>query len=151
MSNSLQTPLFQAAAATFEELTLQVPGDVLDAEQRALPVDAGVAVDFEGPVSGTLELRVSAAVLPGLAINMMGEFDTPSEELQRDALGEVANVITGNVLPRLAGAKAVFRLHPPRAIGPASGPASAVADVALDDGRAELRLMLIEGAAVAAA
>jgi CheY-specific phosphatase CheX len=128
-----------------------VPADVLEDSQRAQAVDVGVAVDFEGPVTGTLELRVSALVLPGLAINMLGEFETPSDEVQRDALGEVANVITGNVLPRLAGAKAVFRLHPPRAIGPASGPATAVADVGLDEGRAELRLLITEGAAVAAA
>jgi CheY-specific phosphatase CheX len=151
MSSSLQTPLFQAAAGTFEELALLMPGDVLGDEQQAAPLDCGVAVDFEGPITGTLEVRMSRTALPSLACNMMGEFDEPSDELQRDALGELANVITGNVLPLLAGTTAVFRLHPPRTIGDAVGDASATADIGLDDGRAQVRLVLREGAAVTAA
>lgn len=147
MSSSWRTPLHQAAAATFEELALLVPIDVLDDEQRAAPLAPGMAVDFEGPFRGTLEIHVTENVLPGIAENMLGAFEAPTAEEQRDALGEMCNVITGNVLPLLAGSTAVFRLHPPRPV--AAPPAGAQAEVAfgLDGGRAEVFLRATEAAA----
>ncbi len=147
MSSSWRTPLHQAAAATFEELALLVPVDVLDDEQRAAPLAPGMAVDFEGPLRGTLEIHVSASVLPGIAGNMLGAFEAPSAEEQRDALGEMCNVITGNVLPLLAGRTAVFRLHPPRPVTtPAADPSAHVA-FGLEGGRAEVLLRATEAAA----
>lgn len=147
MTNSWQMPLQQAAAATFEELALLVPVDVLDDEQRAAPLAPGMAVDFEGPFRGTLEIHVSANLLSGIAENMLGAFEAPSADEQRDALGEMCNVITGNVLPLLAGRTAVFRLHPPRPVAqPMTAAASHVA-FGLDGGRAEILLSATEAAA----
>lgn len=147
MSSSWQTPLRQAAAATFEELALLVPVDVLDDEQRAAPLAPGMAVDFEGPFRGTLEIHVTANVLPGIAENMLGAFETPSADDQRDALGEMCNVITGNVLPLLAGRTAVFRLHPPRPVVDGLGGAEAHVAFGLEGGRAEVLLRTTEAAA----
>jgi hypothetical protein len=147
MSNSWQTPLRQAAAATFEELALLVPVDVLDDEQRAAPLAPGMAVDFEGPFRGTLEIHVTTNVLPGIAGNMLGAFDAPSAADQRDALGEMCNVITGNVLPLLAGRTAVFRLHPPRPVAAQDTGADVQVAFGLDGGRAEVRLRAVEAAA----
>ncbi|MDX2182941.1 MAG: chemotaxis protein CheX [Gemmatimonadaceae bacterium] len=147
MSNSWQTPLHRAAATTFEELALLVPIDVLDDEQRAAPLAPGMAVDFEGPYCGTLEIHVTENVLPDIAVNMLGAFDTPSADDQRDALGEMANVITGNVLPLLAGSAAVFRLHPPRRVDVRATAPNATVAFGLDGGRAEILLRATEAAA----
>jgi CheY-specific phosphatase CheX len=147
MTNSWQTPLHQAAAATFEELALLVPVDILDDEQRAAPLAPGMAVDFEGPFTGTLEIHVSANLLSGIAENMLGAFESPSAADQRDALGEMCNVITGNVLPLLAGRTAVFRLQPPRQVAQPMTTAASHVAFGLDGGRAEILLSTTEAAA----
>jgi CheY-specific phosphatase CheX len=142
----LQTSLSQAATRTFEELALLV-SCTPSPEVAAQPLATGVAVDFEGPQRGTLEVWVSAPVLPGLAANMLGEYDAPSPEMQRDALGEVANVICGNVLPAAFGSAAVFRLQAPRPVAGAPSAATASVAIGLDIGRAHVALRVTEAAA----
>lgn len=122
MSNTTDLLLRQATASTFEELAFLYPEDA-DARD-AIAVDsspsdadspiASAAVDFHGPLRGRLVLRVSARLLPVIAANMLGEQESQFTPLQRDALGEIANVVCGNLLPALAGADAVFRLDAPQ-------------------------------------
>ena len=140
MTTALTTALSRAAAATFEELAFlfaapAAPGDARDGEGVA------VRVDFRGPVDGCLELRLAAALLPALAANMLGTEAAPDAALQRDALGEIANVVCGTVLPVLAGTAAVFDLGAPHAIAAPAGVAPvAVAHLVIDGGWAEVRL-----------
>jgi CheY-specific phosphatase CheX len=114
MSNTMERSLSQTTAATFEDLALLFPDAELTPEQDAMPFDVTVSVDFRGPLTGRLVLRASECVLPAIASNMMGEDESKQAPLQRDALGELANVICGNVLPNIAGAEAVFHLAAPR-------------------------------------
>jgi CheY-specific phosphatase CheX len=106
--------LSQTTAATFEDLALLFPESELTPEQAAEPFETTVSVDFRGPLTGRLVLRASACVMPAIAANMLGEDESRQIPLQRDALGELANVICGNVLPIVAGAEAVFHLSAPR-------------------------------------
>ena len=69
-----------------------------------------VQVGFHGPFTGAVRLEMSAAVLPMLAANMLAMDGEPGRVLQMDALGELANIVCGNVLPALAGPRAVFNL-----------------------------------------
>ena len=78
-----------------------------------------------------------------------GEDDSEMpREAQLDALGELANVICGNVLPEIAGDRETFALTPPvlltEVLGPPAAWAGTVGEVrvGLDDGRAEVRLYL---------
>ncbi len=114
MSNTMVRSLSQTTAATFEDLALLFPDAEPSAEQLAMPLDVTVSVDFRGPLTGRLVLRASHVVLPTIAANMLGEDESRQAPLQRDALGELANVICGNVLPAIAGAEAVFHLAAPR-------------------------------------
>lgn len=114
MSNTMVRSLSQTTAATFEDLALLFPDAELSAEQHAAALDVTVSVDFRGPLTGRLVLRASHGVLPAIAANMLGEDESRQAPLQRDALGELANVICGNVLPAIAGAEAVFHLAAPR-------------------------------------
>lgn len=149
MSNSLRPRLYSATAQTFENLGFLLPASDLNDEQRSARIAALVEVGFSGKFDGRVVLGVSAGVLPAMAGNMLGEDgDSLSREMQLDALGELANVICGNVLPEIAGLAETFALAPPRAIpewGPA--PPSCRVEVGLDEGRAEVRLFLERTAA----
>jgi len=114
MSNITDHWLQQATASTFEELAFLFLEPECTEEQADVPLDAVVAVNFHGPVRGRLTLRASSVLLPAIAANMLGEEQAKFVPLQRDALGEMANVVCGNLLPRVAGAEAVFRLDAPQ-------------------------------------
>ena len=49
-------------------------------------------------------------------------------------LGELANIVCGNVLPRIHGRGATFALSPPQVGGAPVGPATATAVVAIPGG-----------------
>src|SRR5256885_12141673 len=106
MNQNLAHTLLQAAVLTFEDLGFMLPTPELDDQQKRAPLDTTVSVAFQGPYNGRLVILTCRQMLPTLAANMLGE-DEATEQQQRDALGEVANVICGNMLPGIAGAKAV--------------------------------------------
>ena len=143
----LQTTLYSAAASTFEELALLWPTPQVSREGRQAPLAGSVVVLFDGPLHGSLTLRVTAAVLASAATNMLALHEPPAAPLQRDAVGELANVICGSVLPRIAGRRAVFRLGPPQWYAPDERPDEAtIAEtrLGLDLGRAEVELRIAE-------
>jgi len=139
--------LSRATTATFEELALLFPDQELTPDQAAAPLDVAVSVEFRGPVIGRLIVRISSTLLPTIAANMLGEQGARQAPLQRDAFGEIANVICGNVLPAICGAEAVFHLQAPylSAAGgdvsarPADEPQARV-EIGLEQGRAEVSL-----------
>ena len=146
--SSLEDSLRDIALSTFEELGFLLPAWDEETGGEPLPDDAleTVRVRFAGPRCGVLELGLTPEALEALASNMLASEGPPEPHLQRDALGEAANVICGNVTPVLADTKAVFRLQAPAAV-PADDPLAgvrAVADlwIGLDSGTAHVRLFL---------
>jgi CheY-specific phosphatase CheX len=113
MLQSATTSLFQAATSTFESLALLYPEPRSTDGAEFLPLEASFCVTYHGAGEGRVVVGVTAGVLPALAENMLGSAAAPDTRLQRDALGELANVVTGNVLPMVNGAAAVFRLDAP--------------------------------------
>jgi hypothetical protein len=111
-------------------------------EPSADPV--AVMVSFEGPKTGKLVISTCRSLLPILAANILGDELQPTELQQMDALGEVANIVCGNVLPAVFGPKDPFLLGPPRAIDPAAIPADPAAEVrlVLEERPVELRLFV---------
>jgi chemotaxis protein CheY-P-specific phosphatase CheC len=147
MNPSTQFRLYQTAAATFEELAMLFPTEELTEEQAALPFTVGVAVRFYGPKSGRLEVRTSADVVPAITANMLGAEGAVDPQMQRDALGELGNVLCGNVVSAMTNGNGVFHLHPPRHMDPALftdllEPHEECADIGFDEGRAQVRLFL---------
>ena len=111
--------------------------------------DAAVEITFRGIFSGRLVLTVSGPILAVVAGNMLGQDESEiTREAQLDALGEVANVICGNVLPEIAGDRETFALTPPMLLPEVSGPPTVWAGVVgavrvgLDEGCAEVKLYL---------
>lgn len=78
------------------------------------------SVDFSGPFAGALFISGPKQMLPELASNMLGYeegAEPPTSSVQNDALQELLNVICGNLLPEIAGAEAVFKVHAPKLHG----------------------------------
>jgi len=129
-----------------------VPSLDLTARQRAGADSDAVEVRFRGPIEGRLVLRTGGAILPAIVANMLGEDAGAVPNAERDALGEMANVICGNVLPEFAGNDATFNLDAPRWIAAPNAPAAeapaahARVLVGVGPGRAEVQLY-INGAA----
>ncbi len=79
------------------------------------------AVDFNGPFSGTLVMVTSKDLAATVAANMLGvdECEAGAEVTPKDALGEILNMICGNLLPAIAGSGPEFRIEAPREIAAA--------------------------------
>ncbi len=148
LMESLATPLAAAAAETLEQLAYLFAEPAAADGVATDDVDGIVALAFHGPAHGALILQLSGGILPALASNMLGLDGAPSLPDQRDALGEVANVICGNVLPRIAGATAVFALGVPTpypswpVATEALGGVAAEVHLDVEGGRADIALVV---------
>ncbi|MCC7052714.1 MAG: hypothetical protein IT355_05565 [Gemmatimonadaceae bacterium] len=153
MQQPATTALLRAATSTFESLVLLFPEPLAIEGAEFLPIAAAVDVAYGGAQTGRVAVAVTAGVLPALAENMLGAAAAPDGQLQRDALGELANVVTGNVLPLVHGAAAVFRLAAPVAAIPgpfhprAGERQVAMVRLQMDEGEALLALFEQDGGA----
>ncbi|MDH5589760.1 MAG: chemotaxis protein CheX [Gemmatimonadota bacterium] len=155
MTSELQSELLRATTSTFEDLAFAFPEAEIEDHQLEAPLAWGARVAFSGPVNGTLDIQVTDGVAAELAANMLGMHDASDDGMKRDALGEIANVICGNVVPSLGKASDVFDLRSPEVyvVGTDGEETSAGATrlvVGIDGGRAEItvRVMahVVEGA-----
>lgn len=147
MTSELTFQLKRAATSAFEQLGFFLPDQDLSDEQSGAEVTASCQVRFRGPRSGAMEVVAAGPYLSELASNMLGDAGAPSREMILDALGEISNVICGNVLPSLGGTEAVFDLSAPEVrMGPPP-PAEGTEQIArvllgVDQGRAEITIRL---------
>lgn len=151
MINQLRSELLKAASSTFEKLGFVFPEVELQEWQAAAPFAHTARVSFAGPVRGWFQIRVSDDVAAELTANMLGMFDGTNLEIKRDALGEIANVICGNVVPALGRPEDVFDLGAPvlSSAGddrdPPTGPPEVRIELGVEEGRAELSIFLEDG------
>jgi CheY-specific phosphatase CheX len=146
MNRDLNPGLRKAAMEVFEELAFLLPSYELD--DICPPFHLGAAVEFQGPISGSLVIDMYGNVIPILAANMLAQEDPPSDFEQRDALKELTNVICGNLLPYLAGKEAVYTIRAPLirevpdASGAIKGEPAAQFRIGVEQGQAFLQLFL---------
>jgi CheY-specific phosphatase CheX len=137
--------LVAAATRTFEEMCFFFAVPLLTDEQRDARPEAAMSVRFEGPMTGRLVVRLCGGMLGRLAANMMGDA-ADDAAMQRDALGEVANVVCGNLLPIIGGPSDVYVLdaaQPTVVLERSSVAPVATVQLGLEDsGRADLFLFL---------
>ncbi len=105
--------LRRAGISTFEELGFVFVEDEPREEQAEQPLVWRASVGFRGPRSGTLHVDFSSEIAGELALNMLGAAPPVDVALVRDALGEVANVVCGSLVPVLGGPGDIFQLGPP--------------------------------------
>ena len=115
METKLQKALCQAAARIFEEICFMFEAPELEEAFKDARIEAVASVEFHGPADGSLVIRVYKGLLSAIAANMLGE-EAPSKKQCSDALGEIANIICGNILPAIHGSKEVFLVDAPQII-----------------------------------
>jgi CheY-specific phosphatase CheX len=119
MNSSTAKILYRKAALIFEEIGFLMPrSDNAEFSQADL---ISAAINFRGPFSGCLIVSISPEILTQLAANMLGDEAQSNELMERDSLGEIANVICGNALPAIYGFDPVFHLDAPAIVEDASG------------------------------
>jgi hypothetical protein len=134
---------------TFEAMCYMFPMPELEKDQKDNPPEAAVEIRFFGNRSGLLRIAVGSGLYSAIASNMLGVND-PAPELKTDALGEIANIVCGNLLPELTGPCAGSRIDVPRAAPLAGYPhrlaerAACRVRLTLNQGWAEMILWLDE-------
>jgi len=111
MNSSAEKILYRKAALIFEELGFLMPRSDNAEISQADRISA--IVQFNGPFSGCLLVSLGPDMLALLSSNMLGEEGQSNTILERDSLGEIANVICGNALPAIYGFEPVFHLDAP--------------------------------------
>ncbi len=148
MNASLNDLVAKTASETLENLAFVF--SFPKTESDAPPETAGAVlckIGFSGPFSGVLDMSITEGCLAELAANMLGiDEEEISAEQKADAVKEVINVICGNLLPAVAGTRALFDLDAPEttdelteSIGRGLQPA-ARAFLELEEGTCALRL-----------
>jgi len=155
MNSSSAKILYRKAALIFEELGFLMPRS--DNPDTAADAWISAAVHFNGPFSGWLVVAVPPDMLPQLAANMLGEPEQANALMERDSLGEIANVICGNALPAIYGFEPRFHRDAPTILDNAETPANfsgyvkeAEAQISFDSGNAVVTLLVESGASAAA-
>ncbi len=146
MATTLIDALMTTSVGVLEDLCFVCPDPAGDSAPQSMKT-LTVEVAFEGPVQGSLTLRFLDVPREEIAAAMLGEVSGElSESDTRDALGEVANVICGQLLPRIAGDRAVFDLGAPSFAESArrDGADASIALAALG-GRIEVALHVAKG------
>ena len=155
MNSSAEKILYRKAALIFEELGFLMPRSDSVEVSQANRISA--IINFKGPFSGCLLVSLSSDMLPQLSSNMLGATEQSNETLERDSLGEIANVICGNALPAIYGFEPIFHLDAP-AICDGNSPAiagiefnqAAQVRLSFEIGNAEITLFVENGAPLAA-
>ena len=157
MNNDWKAALARAVRDVFESLCFMLPTP----SNGSIPPNPGslsrviLAVDFSGAGRGCLHLTLPDSMIASVASSMLGE-DGPLElSEQYDAVCELANIVCGNVLPLIAGERAVFDLASPRVIATMDADlgetSDACARVLLDEGLVTASISLTLASAQGAA
>ena len=80
--------------------------------QKNLALEAAAEVKYRGDFTGKLVIETRGGLFSAIAANMLS-IDIPSSQQKKDALGEIANIICGNVVPSLGGAGGDIKLKAP--------------------------------------
>ena len=154
MPERLDEILYRVAEEILESLAFLFP--VLDEERKKISnvFVWGASISFVGPFSGRLVILASETILPDLVKNMLG-LDAGEEvslAQQHDALMELLSIVCGNLLPAVAGGKAMYNLNVPTILSPeehhalmkAKAPVSHVT-LELENGQTDFILFIEEG------
>jgi hypothetical protein len=101
----IDNQLFESSAEAIEQtcFMLLLP----DPPQPAGWTERAVYVDYQGPFLGRLVISVNQELYSAVASAMLG-LGEPDEAQKMDALTEMANIIGGNIFPRIS--EGIFRM-----------------------------------------
>lgn len=112
MKKQIENILKESTIITFEDICFiyQVP-ELKDA-QKDMELEAAAEVKYRGDLTGKLLIETRGGLSKAIAANMLSN-DLPSAQQKKDALGEIANIICGNVVPSLGRGKLEYKIESP--------------------------------------
>ena len=117
MKTKIENLLKEATIRTFENICFMFVEPDLEDTQKNLALDAAAEVKFRGNYSGKLIVESRGGLYLAIAINMLSN-NHPSSQQKKDALGEIANIICGNVVPALGRRKELgYKIESPIFLG----------------------------------
>jgi two-component system chemotaxis response regulator CheY len=109
----VERQLLDVAAESMEKMCFLVPAEGPGPiPEKAPPLEAATEVRFRGPRQGRLIVAADSGLYATLAANMLA-LDEADPRQRQDALGEMANVICGNLVPLLGAERGDFELEAP--------------------------------------
>jgi len=136
MTEALQ----RTAMRSLETLCFVFSAPIINEEEHSKTGSLAVEVGFQGTRAGSMIFEVSEDIVSVLAGNMIGEGKITKEQ-ERDAIGEIANVICGNFLPEAFGKGLVFEIAAPVVLQKIKKHPSALqVHLAVETGRVDLAL-----------
>jgi CheY-specific phosphatase CheX len=149
MKKQIENVLKEATIITLEDLCFiyQVP-ELKDAQEN-LPLEAAAEVKYRSDdFTGKLLIETRGGLFSAIATNILSN-DDPSAQQKKDALGEIANIICGNVVPSLGGGGREYKIEPPRSLNKddllkeeKQGKPLAEITLNFNDGRADIKLFV---------
>ncbi len=137
-----QEELMNVATSVLEDLCFALVDE--ESDEDDFPVEATALVRFSGPRDGRLLIRTRGDVAGALVRDMMGEDEEVGDDDRRDGLGEIANVLCGNIVAQFGPVDSAFDLEAPRVgIGdafPSDASPEVCATVCVDEGMIEIEL-----------
>jgi chemotaxis protein CheY-P-specific phosphatase CheC len=80
--------------------------------QKNLAREAAAEVKYQNDFNGKLVIEARGGLFSAIAANMLSN-DVPNAQQKRDALGEIANIICGNIVPSLGRGRREYKIESP--------------------------------------
>ena len=114
MKKQIEKILIESTVRTLEDLCFIYQEPELKDAQENLPLEAAAEVKYRSnDFTGKLLIETRGGLFSAIATNILS-IDDPSTKQKKDALGEIANIICGNVVPSLAGGGREYKIESPR-------------------------------------
>jgi hypothetical protein len=113
LKTRIEKNLKEAAVKTFEDICFMYQVPELEEIQKNLAPKAAAEVKYRRDFTGKLVIETSSGLESAIAANMLS-IDLPSSQQKRDALGEVANIICGNIVPSLGISGHGYKIESPK-------------------------------------
>ncbi|MFA5322872.1 MAG: chemotaxis protein CheX [Smithella sp.] len=148
MKVKIKKALDVASINTFEDVCFMYQVPELKNIQKNLKPEASSAVRYRGDYAGTLLIETSGNLFSAIAANILSTED-PDSRQKRDALGEIANIICGNVVTSLGRGKLGYKIESPKSLSKKellkkTGHEKPVAEITLNfnEGRADIKFFI---------
>ena len=112
MKKQIENVLRESTIKTFEDICFIYQVPELKDDQKNLVLEAAAEVKFRGIFTGKLMIETRGGLFSAIASNMLSN-EVPSIQQKKDALGEIANIICGNVVPSLGRSEPEYKIESP--------------------------------------
>jgi CheY-specific phosphatase CheX len=115
MKKQIEKVLKEATVSTFEDICFIYQVPELKDIQKNMALEAAAEVKYLGDYTGKLVIETRGGLFSAIAANMLSN-DLPTSRQKKDALGEIANIICGNIVPSLGRSERGYKIQSPRSL-----------------------------------